>query len=315
MRAGWMRPSGEQLLQRHPRDLAAHAVEARQDHGVRRVVDDEVDAGQVLEGADVAALAADDPALHVVGGQLDDGHGRLGRVPGGEPLHHDGEDVAHAPVGVALGLLLDLAHEPRRVVPDLVLEVLEQELLGLAGAEPGDALQGSRTCRSWAAAASSRRCSRRASRSSSSALAGVDGAFTRDQPLLHTADLLPAVERVVRLGLRGLLGGRRARGPGARRGRAGVREPGARLTSSSAAITRPTARTAAAITSFHCPCPLSERRPAGRGEIRCFLSGGPGAAALRICSKAADRVTPGCPERGIEHGRRPDPPAAASVGG
>ena len=35
--------------------------------------------------------------------------GRLGGVAGGEPLHHDGEDVADAPVGVALGLLLDLA--------------------------------------------------------------------------------------------------------------------------------------------------------------------------------------------------------------
>ncbi len=52
-----------------------------------RVVDDEVDAGEVLQGADVAALAADDPALHVVGGELDHRHGRLGRVAGGEPLH------------------------------------------------------------------------------------------------------------------------------------------------------------------------------------------------------------------------------------
>ena len=54
------------------RDLAADAVERREDDRVRRVVDDEVDAGQMLERADVAALAADDPALHVVGGELDD---------------------------------------------------------------------------------------------------------------------------------------------------------------------------------------------------------------------------------------------------
>src|SRR3954447_14235703 len=57
---------GQQLLQGHAGDLAADAVEAGQDHRVRRVVDDEVDAGEVLEGADVAALAADDAALHVV---------------------------------------------------------------------------------------------------------------------------------------------------------------------------------------------------------------------------------------------------------
>ena len=77
-----MRPSCEQLLQRHARDLAPHAVEARQHDGVRRVVDDEVDAGEVLERADVAPLAADDAALHVVGRELDDGDGRLRGVAG-----------------------------------------------------------------------------------------------------------------------------------------------------------------------------------------------------------------------------------------
>ena len=111
-----MRPSCEQLLERHAGDLAPHAVEAGEDHRVRRVVDDEVDAGEVLERADVAALAADDAALHVVGGELDDRHRRLGGVAGGHALHDDGEDVAHAAVGVALGLLLDLAHAARAVV-------------------------------------------------------------------------------------------------------------------------------------------------------------------------------------------------------
>src|SRR5215211_8346223 len=124
-------PVLQELLERHPRDLAADAVEAREDHRVGRVVDDEVDAREVLEGADVAALAADDAALHVVGRELHDRDRGLGRVAGGEPLHDDREDVAHAPVGVALGLLLDLAHQPRRVVADLLLELLEQVVLGL----------------------------------------------------------------------------------------------------------------------------------------------------------------------------------------
>ena len=65
-------PVLDQLRQRQPRDLAAEPVERREHDRVRRVVDDEVDAGEVLERADVAALAADDPALHVVGRQLDD---------------------------------------------------------------------------------------------------------------------------------------------------------------------------------------------------------------------------------------------------
>ena len=131
----------EQLLQRHAGDLAADAVEAGEDHRVRRVVDDEVDAGQVLEGADVAALAPDDAALHVVGGELDDADGRLGGMAGGEPLHDDGEDVADAPVGLPLGLLLDGADDLRAVVAGLVLELLEQLLAGLRGRHAGDALE------------------------------------------------------------------------------------------------------------------------------------------------------------------------------
>ena len=67
-------------------DLAADGVEARQDDRLGRVVDDDVDAGGHLQGPDVAALAADDPALHVVAGQVDDRDRRLDDVLGGRAL-------------------------------------------------------------------------------------------------------------------------------------------------------------------------------------------------------------------------------------
>ena len=57
---------GDELGEGDPGDLAADRVEARQDDRLGRVVDDQVDAGGLLEGPDVAALAADDPALHLV---------------------------------------------------------------------------------------------------------------------------------------------------------------------------------------------------------------------------------------------------------
>ena len=57
---------GHELLERQARDLAAHRIEARDDDRVRRVVDDDVDAGRELERADVSAFAADDAALHLV---------------------------------------------------------------------------------------------------------------------------------------------------------------------------------------------------------------------------------------------------------
>ncbi len=54
---------GDQALDGQPGDLTADAVEGRQHHRLGRVVDDDVDAGEVLERADVAALATDDAAL------------------------------------------------------------------------------------------------------------------------------------------------------------------------------------------------------------------------------------------------------------
>ena len=134
-------PVGQQLLERHAGDLAAHAVERRQHDRAGRVIDDEVDAGEVLERADVAPLATDDAALHVVGWQLHDADRRLGGVARGEALHRDGQDRAHAPLGVALGLLLDLADLEGALVADLVGDLSHQPLLGLPGAEAGDLLE------------------------------------------------------------------------------------------------------------------------------------------------------------------------------
>ncbi len=132
---------GQQLLERQAGDLPADAVKAREHDRPRGVVDDEVDAGEVLQRADVAALAADDPALHVIGGQLHDRHRRLGGVGGRQSLHADREDVAHAALGLALGLLLDLADAAGRVVLGLLLDLLQQHLLGLGARHPGQALE------------------------------------------------------------------------------------------------------------------------------------------------------------------------------
>ena len=80
MRAGWMRPSAISRCSAQPRDLAAVGIVGGDQHGLRRVVHDEVDAGVQLERADVAALAADDAALHVVAGQVHHRHRGLDGV-------------------------------------------------------------------------------------------------------------------------------------------------------------------------------------------------------------------------------------------
>ena len=195
---------------------------------------------------------------------------RLGGVAGGEALHDDGEDVAHAALGVALGLLLDLADEPGGVVADLVLELLEQELLGLRRGEPGDALERADVALVGLVGLAAS-CSR------SDLLAGVElgGAhgqrlLARHQALLHAPDLLAAGVGVVHLGrvARGLLGGAPCRGR--RRAWPGRGEPWGSLDQQRRRDHQAGRKHDRRDHDFHCPCPLSVRRPAGRGEIRCF---------------------------------------------
>jgi hypothetical protein len=204
----------QEPLEREAGDLAPDAVEPGQDHGVGRVVDDEVDAGEMLEGADVAALAADDAALHVVGGELDDGDRGLGGVPRGQPLHHDGEDVAHAPLGVALGLALDLAQPAGGVVAGLVLHLLEEDLLGLRGRQAGRPLE---LAHLLVLRGAQLRLARLQPLRVVLELGGasVEVAAAVHEPLLQAAHRLATVERVVAVGAgagRGDVGDERGHG-------------------------------------------------------------------------------------------------------
>ena len=96
-------------LERQPRDLAADRVEARQQHCARRVVDDQVHAGRGLEGPDVAPLAADDPPLHLVVGEVHHRDRALHHVLGRDPLDGEGDHAARPVVGLLVRLLLDAA--------------------------------------------------------------------------------------------------------------------------------------------------------------------------------------------------------------
>ena len=74
---------GHELVQGQPGDFAAHGIEAREDDRLGGVVHDDLDARGGLEGADVAAFAADDAALDFVALNVEDRHGVLdGRLRG-----------------------------------------------------------------------------------------------------------------------------------------------------------------------------------------------------------------------------------------
>ena len=133
----------DELVEREARDLAPERVERRQHDRVRRVVDDEVDARQVLERPDVAALAPDDPPLQVVGRELDDGHGRLRGVARCDPLQRVRDERARATPGVRTRLLLHVPDVSSELVADEVLRALEELLLRLVRGQPGEPLEDS----------------------------------------------------------------------------------------------------------------------------------------------------------------------------
>ena len=132
---------GHQLVQRQARDLAAHGVEAAQNDGLGRVVHDDLDARGGFERTDVAALAADDAALHLVALDVEHRHGVLDGRFGRHALDRRHDDALGLLRRRQLGLLDRLRDISRRVGLGLGLHVLDQDVLGLLGAHARDLLQ------------------------------------------------------------------------------------------------------------------------------------------------------------------------------
>ena len=136
-----MRPSAISLFERDAGDLAADRVERADDHHARRVVDDHVDAGGLFEGADVAAFAADDAALHFVAGNVDRAGRGFGRVGGGEALDRRDQHFPGLRVADRGQLLFVLEDQRALLVRQLLVEPFEQPPLGFFGAQAADLVQ------------------------------------------------------------------------------------------------------------------------------------------------------------------------------
>ena len=132
---------GDELLQRQTGDLPADGLEAGDGDGLRRVVDDEVNAGQRLDGADIAALAADDAALHLVIGQGNHADGHFGHGICGAALDGLSHHLAGAGFALFFHAGLDLFDFEGGLVGHLGLHLVDEVLLCLLGSEAGNTLQ------------------------------------------------------------------------------------------------------------------------------------------------------------------------------
>ncbi len=133
---------GHEFFQGDLGHFPPHGVEGRQGHRLGGVVDDQVDPREGFQGPDVPALPADDPALHLVGGERHHRHRNFRGVVRGGPLDGQGQDLPGPALGLLPGLPLDLADAGEGVLPHVRLDLLEELLAGLLRGQAGDALEG-----------------------------------------------------------------------------------------------------------------------------------------------------------------------------
>ena len=130
----------DQLLDGQPGHLAPDGVEAREDDRFGRVVHDDVDAGGQLEGADVPSLAADDPALHVIGGQVDHRNRGFHDMLGGRALDGLADDFPGQGLAFLPGFFLNAADDLHGFKPRFILDFFDELALGLLLGQARDAL-------------------------------------------------------------------------------------------------------------------------------------------------------------------------------
>jgi len=132
----------DELLECESGHLTSHRVEAAEENGVRGLVDDQVHAGDLFEGTDVAPLAADDPPLHVVAREVHARHHRLAGLLGGQPLDHRAQDRLGARLGLVVRLSLDVPGGDRGSAFRVGLDALDQLKFRVVRSEAGDPLEG-----------------------------------------------------------------------------------------------------------------------------------------------------------------------------
>ena len=130
-----------ELFQGQTGDFPAHRVEAGHGDGLGGVINDEIHAGHGLQGADVAALPADDAALHLVVGQGHHRDGGFGHMVGGAALDGQGDLLPGVGIGLFLEAGLDLLELDGLLMGDLVFQLVNEVALGFLGGKARDLLE------------------------------------------------------------------------------------------------------------------------------------------------------------------------------
>ena len=130
-----------QALQGHAGHFAPGLIKGGQGDGLGGIVDDQVHAGGRLQGADIAALAANDPAFHLVAGQGHHRDGGLAGMVGGAAADGLGDHVPGDVLTLVLQVGLIGSHPQSLFVHQLLVHLVQQHFPGVGLAQAGQGLQ------------------------------------------------------------------------------------------------------------------------------------------------------------------------------
>ncbi len=132
---------GHQFMQRQAGNFAANGVEAAEDNSIGRVVDNDLHTGERFQGANVAALAANDTAFDLLIFKVEHANGVLHSCFSGGALDGLYDNLLGLLVGGYLGLLHDVHDACGGIGPGLLGHHLHQVLLGFLGSHAGNVFQ------------------------------------------------------------------------------------------------------------------------------------------------------------------------------
>src|ERR1700719_325798 len=131
----------DELVQRARSHFATDGVEPADDHRLGCVIHDEVDTGRLLEGTNVAALFADDPALELVCRQGKHRDRDLRGLVRRDPLYRLRDDLASPALALLTGGKLCVADLARDLVAQLLLDFRHQNAGGFLAGHLRDPLE------------------------------------------------------------------------------------------------------------------------------------------------------------------------------
>ena len=127
-----------ELVESQPADLTTYRVESRDDDGLRRVVDNDLNAARSLERTDVSTLTTDDTTLHLIIINMEDTHRVFDGGLRSDTLNGLDDNLLCLHVGIELRLVYHLIDITGSIHLGLVLHALHKAVLGFFSRDTGD---------------------------------------------------------------------------------------------------------------------------------------------------------------------------------